>query len=352
MPLLLKFDTSSPTKQSAVIPDATQKSAGLMTAAMVKKLDGLSPTPPTPPYEYVVQQGAPHAGVFTTIAAAIAAAVTDGASGTNPKGVIVQPGVFSGLNVVLPAGVSLFAAGGRGSVVLVDSTINFVGASFNEQSAITGFRFASLLGAATPFIDTTGSTGGTLFLDNCELRSTNATASLVKAVAGTQIICRDSSVIGAIGSPALPPAILSTEANIFLFGSGVTGAPAISATSTQGNGILIRSSTVTGFGDTAVIVNGSPGFGLHVTCYHSEIVQLDGTGSGIDMLSADTDLTISFCNFQVVDGGANNTISRVANAILWWGGLTFQPAAGGYTNRLQTTPAGATNMVVDAITAV
>lgn len=43
MPLLLKFDTSSPTKQSAVIPDATRKSAGLMTAAMVRKLDGIVP---------------------------------------------------------------------------------------------------------------------------------------------------------------------------------------------------------------------------------------------------------------------------------------------------------------------
>lgn len=43
MGLLIKFDTSSPTKASAFIPNATQKSDGLMSKEQVEKLDGLTP---------------------------------------------------------------------------------------------------------------------------------------------------------------------------------------------------------------------------------------------------------------------------------------------------------------------
>lgn len=300
--------------------------------------------PSNSPYAYVVQPSAPNAGTFATISAAIAAAVVDGASSSNPKVVLIEGGTYTE-SFTLPDGVFLQAAGGlgavagQGSVTLIDSEITVAA---NAENGINGIAMTTSNG--NPIINGSAAANTFLILENCDIEQIGGGTGIV--FNGTLLQVIDSVVQGlwAIDVPAGQMIVerctlLGIGSGGINIGSGVTFA-------------AIAFSEVDSVGGPCVAIAGSVST-TSVNILQCFIGQFDPSSNGIDIAAAagTAVVTVAYVLFTVLDGGTNRAIDGNPGVSLYWGGVTFLP---GTTNRVATTTIGGTaiEMVIDNITAV
>jgi len=115
-------------------------------------------------------------GTYSTISAAIAQAVADGASNANPKTIFIRPGTYNE-NPVLNAGVNLsgFATDSNGSTTTGGGAVIINGNCTFTQAGTVSLYGIMLQTNGASFLSVTGSSASVVNLNNCSFSIMNAT---------------------------------------------------------------------------------------------------------------------------------------------------------------------------------
>jgi hypothetical protein len=121
-------------------------------------------------------------GYYTSLSAAIAQAVTDGASSSNPKTIYLKDGVYS-TNITLSDGINIDCSGGailQGSVSLASGTAYINNVTISPASGVAAFNIS----------------GGTLTASYCNINLTAAVGVVYTTMTSKTFYLLDSTMIG------------------------------------------------------------------------------------------------------------------------------------------------------------
>lgn len=295
---------------------------------------------------YIVAPSQPSAGTFATIAAAIAAAVADGASATRPASIYCESGRYTEV-FNLPGGIDLVGFGAE----LFNCQITRTGAG--SRASITGFRVNGSNVAAGTMINCASGGNSFTYLQCLKFIITFASGVAVPVVDVTGVghQCFMQACVGLVNTSDIAFKASANGAFLVIQGCWLANGVGTVARSGAAGGnatVQIVQSYLAGSAGNTVDMFAGSGSSLFVSQSYFEN---ESGGTGVDIADCTAEITLS--TFLIFDFGTNIAINGSAGANLIWGGLEFDTAIGG-TNKVATTTigAGAVHIVVDTITAV